>query len=141
MAARAASNALATARAWAAAPEAWPAAALNHRAYGAAAAAIAADAGPRHEPSTNPDATEENDDAAPASSPASPSQAVAAASIGCGPAPAKIRTELISGGNTEKFITLALPQPTCPDRRARDYGPEQPLHRRAQAVSGSGELL
>lgn len=35
---------------------------------------------------------------------ASPSQAVAASSIGPAPAPAKICAELISGGSTKKFM-------------------------------------
>ncbi|CNV06968.1 Uncharacterised protein [Mycobacterium tuberculosis] len=46
-------------------------------AYGAAAAAIAADAGPCHACPVNPVVTEENDDAAVPNSAASPSQAAA----------------------------------------------------------------
>ena len=46
MAASAASNALATARACPAAPEAWAEAAFRNPEYGAAAAVIACDAGP-----------------------------------------------------------------------------------------------
>ncbi len=46
VAATADSKTLTTALAWAAAPEAWVAAALSHPAYGSAADAIAADAGP-----------------------------------------------------------------------------------------------
>lgn len=51
--------------------------------------------------------TEENDAAADPNSEASASQAAAAPNIGAAPAPANIRAELISGANTEKFITTA----------------------------------
>lgn len=53
----------------------------------------------------NCEVTAENEAAAEPKSPASPVQADAAANIGPGPAPANISAELISGGNTEKFIT------------------------------------
>ena len=49
--------------------------------------------------------TDENDDAADPNSEANPSQAAAAFNIGAEPAPENIRAELISGANTEKFIT------------------------------------
>ncbi|EUA10051.1 PPE family domain protein [Mycobacterium kansasii 732] len=48
--------------------------------------------------------TEANDDAAACNSSARRPQAAAASNIGWAPAPAYIRSELISGGNTEKFI-------------------------------------
>lgn len=67
----------------------------------AAAAAIATDDRPCHDPPTSPAVTEPKETAAEANSVASPSQADAAASIGPEPAPAKIKAELISGGNTE----------------------------------------
>ena len=47
---------------------------------------------------------DENDDAADPSSEANRSQAAAAFNIGAEPAPENIRAELVSGGNTEKFI-------------------------------------
>lgn len=49
--------------------------------------------------------TEENDDAADPSSAANASHAAAAPNMGAAPAPANIRAELISGANTEKFMT------------------------------------
>ncbi len=72
---------------------------------------MAADAGPCHTPAANPDVTDPKEPAAPDSSADSPSQAVAAASIGADPAPPNNRAELISGGNTEKLanISTALP--------------------------------
>src|SRR5271166_2347973 len=106
VAACAASNALATARACPAAPDACAAAALSHSVYGAAAAIIAADAAPCHACPASPDVTEPNDEAAPPSSEANPSQAAAASNIGAEPAPANISKELISGGNTIKLITV-----------------------------------
>ncbi len=93
------SNAVAAARAWAAAASACPAAALNHPTYGVAAAAIDSDAGPAHGPLVNPEITDWNDVAAPDRSDANPSQADAAANNGPDPAPANINSELISGGN------------------------------------------
>lgn len=66
---------------------------------------MAADAGPCQDPVANCEVTAENEAAAEPKSPASPVQADAAANIGPGPAPANISAELISGGNTEKFIT------------------------------------
>ncbi len=65
-------------------------------------------AGPCHDPPVSPDVTDENAAAAVLNSSANPSQAAAAASIGPDPVPANIRSELISGGNTEKFITVVL---------------------------------
>src|SRR5258708_3739086 len=104
VAAKADSNSLATAWACVAAPEACVAAALNHPAYGAAAAAMAWDAGPCHPWAANPEVTEENDSAAESSSEASPFQAAAAESIGAEPAPENINHELTSGGNVMKLI-------------------------------------
>lgn len=52
-----------------------------------------------------PVVTEENQAAAESSSPASPSQAAAAANIGSEPAPAYIRAELTSGGSTTNSMT------------------------------------
>ena len=103
------SNADAAARACAAADAACPAAAVNHPTYGAAAAAIDADAGPAHGPDVNPTTTESNDDADADKSCANPSQAVAATCNGPDPAPAKIRAELISGGNHAKSRTITTP--------------------------------
>ncbi|BBX96600.1 hypothetical protein MLAC_18940 [Mycobacterium lacus] len=80
------------------------AAALSHSAYCAAATAIAIDEAPCQAPPVSPDVTDPNDAAAEVSSSARPAQDAAAAAIGSDPAPANIRAELISGGNTEKFI-------------------------------------
>ena len=80
----------------------------SHPTYGAAAPAIATAAGPCHAAPANPDVTDPNDPAAEPNSPANPSQAAAASNIGPGPAPKYIRAELISGGNTRKFITTIL---------------------------------
>src|SRR5262249_29376901 len=115
------SNAVAAARACAADDAAWPAAAVIHATYGAAAAAIAADAGPAHGPAVNPTITESNDAADPCSSVASPSQAVAATCSGPDPAPAKIRAEFISGGNHENSRTITTP--TVQPHR----GPDRPF--------------
>jgi hypothetical protein len=79
------------------------AAALNHPAYGAAAADIATADAPCHDPPTSPDVIDVNDSAAESSSAASSSQAPAAASKGPPPAPELINAELISGGNTKKL--------------------------------------
>jgi len=57
----------------------------------------------------NPEVTDENEFAAESSSEANPSQAAAAASIGPEPAPPCICTEVMSGGNTEKFIAVPIP--------------------------------
>jgi hypothetical protein len=66
--------------------------------------AIAAAAAPCHPWPVSPEVTDPNELAADCNSAASPSQAVAAASIGADPGPEYIRSELISGGNIEKFI-------------------------------------
>lgn len=100
----AASKALTTARACEAAAVACAAAEFSHPVYGAAAAAIAADAWPCQASPANPDVTDPNDDAAVPSSEANPSQADAASSIGADPAPTNSSKELISGGNTMKLI-------------------------------------
>jgi hypothetical protein len=89
---------------------AWAAAAVIHAAYGAAAAAIAADDGPCQEPIT-PETTPPKDAAVEFNPVAKLSQAAAAASIGPAPGPAYIRAELISGGNSPKSITT----PPCWD--------------------------
>ncbi|SOJ52431.1 hypothetical protein MSIMFB_00002 [Mycobacterium simulans] len=96
----AASNAAAATLACPAAACAWAAVALSHPAYGAAAAAIATDDAPCHDPPSKPEVTDPNEAAADPSSAARPSHAVAAANNGPGPAPPYISTELISGGNT-----------------------------------------
>ncbi|SON58594.1 hypothetical protein MSIMFI_00072 [Mycobacterium simulans] len=57
--------------------------------------------------------TDPNEDAAAFNSLATPFHAAAAANIGSDPGPVRIRTELISGGNTKKLIRLvrsALPR-------------------------------
>lgn len=100
--ASASSNAPAAARACRAASSAWAPAAVNQLAYGPAAFAIAADAGPCQAPPANSDVTDPNDDAAACNSSANPSQAPAAANSGRDPAPRYIRSELVSGGNHEK---------------------------------------
>ena len=76
----------------------WPAAALSHAVYGAAASAIAAAAGPSHVPPDKFEVTEPNESAAARNSPANPLQADEAASMGADPAPACISAELTSGG-------------------------------------------
>ena len=118
VAATADSNAVAAARACPAANSACPAAALNHPTYGIAAAAIDTDAGPIHCPLANPAITDANDDADACKSDANPSQAIAAINNGPDPAPAKIRAELISGGNHEKSraitTSIQLIAPTSP---------------------------
>ncbi|BBX72945.1 hypothetical protein MSHI_08510 [Mycobacterium shinjukuense] len=103
------SKAVAAARAWLAANSDCPAAALNQPTYGAAAAAIATDDGPAHGPLVNPAITESNDAADARKSDASPSHAAAADNNGPGPAPAKIRAELISGGNQANSGIIATP--------------------------------
>ncbi|VBA60908.1 hypothetical protein LAUMK41_04285 [Mycobacterium attenuatum] len=126
VAANADSNAVAAATADAAAVAACTAAALNHPTYGAAAAAIDTDAGPAHGPPVNPATTASNDDADPANSAANPSHADAAANNGPAPAPAKIRAELISGGNHANSGIISNPKPT-----SRTNGTDnQPTHGR-----------
>lgn len=99
MAANADSKAATTAAAWAAASSEWLAAVASHAVYGAAAADIAAAAGPCHVAPAKPEVTDPNELAAERSSLANPVQAVAAASIGPDPAPVSISAELTSGGN------------------------------------------
>jgi hypothetical protein len=65
--------------------------------------------------------TELNEAAAEANSPARPSQP-AASSIGADPAPANIRIELISGGNTKKLIPHLF-HPLVVERRAVQADP------------------
>nr|VTP03743.1 hypothetical protein BIN_B_05240 [Mycobacterium riyadhense] len=96
--------------AWVAAPAARAAAALSHPAYGAAAVIIACEAGPCQAWLANADVIEANESAAEPNSAANPSHPRAACSIGADPAPVNIRNELISGGNTEKFITTTPSQ-------------------------------
>src|SRR6185312_16320697 len=69
---------------------------------------MAAAAAPCHAASVSPDVTDPNELAAVPSSPANPSQAAAADSIGPAPAPRWISAELTSGGNTKKFMTPRL---------------------------------
>ena len=61
--------------------------------------------------------TDPKDEAAESNSPANPSQAAAASSIGTGPAPRYIRAELISGGNTKKLMGHALSEPLVEEAR------------------------
>ncbi|BDB41689.1 hypothetical protein Mkiyose1665_44150 [Mycobacterium kiyosense] len=107
----AASNDVAAARACKAAAVACAAAALNQPTYGVAAATIAADAGPAHGPPANAVITESNELADPYRSAARLSQAAAATCNGPEPAPAKIRAELISGGNHAKSKIIYNPNP------------------------------
>jgi hypothetical protein len=102
----AASNAPTTARACPAADSAEAAAALNHPAYGAAAAAIDAADAPCHGPPANPEVTDVNDAAVDPSSADNPSHATAASSKGPDPAPASINAELTSGGRTRKLTAI-----------------------------------
>jgi hypothetical protein len=67
------------------------------------------DAGPAHGPLAKPRITESKDDADAAKSAARLSQAAAAMCSGPEPAPAKIRAELISGGNHAKSKIIASP--------------------------------
>jgi hypothetical protein len=69
---------------------------------------MAVAAGPCQDSPASPDVTVVNEDDADDNPAASPFQAVAASSIGADPAPANIRNELISGGNTRKLIGLTL---------------------------------
>ena len=98
VAARAASNTLATARACPAAPELGP----RPRSENPHTGRPRPPSPPTPDPATpgpaNPEVTDENDDAADPNSEANPSQAAAASSIGAEPAPVNISTELISGG-------------------------------------------
>ncbi|VAZ84323.1 hypothetical protein LAUMK4_03090 [Mycobacterium persicum] len=105
MAARAASNAAAANRAWAAACSACSAAAFNQPTWVAAASAIVAAAGPCHDEPARPKVSDENANADEPSSAANRCHAAAVASIGAEPAPANIRAELCSGGNPAKSIT------------------------------------
>ncbi|BBZ52534.1 hypothetical protein MHEI_42510 [Mycobacterium heidelbergense] len=73
-----------------------------HDRYGATAAAIVMDDGPTHGPAVSSDTAVRYEPAAKFSSAASPSQAAAADTSGPDPAPAYIRPELTSGGNTPK---------------------------------------
>src|SRR4051794_11700380 len=68
-----------------------------------------AEAGPAHGPPAKPVITESNDDADAAKPAARPPQAAAAIYSGPDPAPAKIRAELISGGNHAKSRIIATP--------------------------------
>ena len=86
--------------------------ALIHAVYGAAAAAIVAEAGPRHS-TVNPETTEEYDAAVECNSAAKSSQAAAATSIGPDPGPVYTRAELISGGNIPKSIVKTTPPYLC----------------------------
>ncbi|GFG92439.1 hypothetical protein MBOU_44810 [Mycobacterium bourgelatii] len=109
---RADSNADTTTRACDAASSAAIPAALNHAAYGEAAAAIAPDAGPCQAPLTKPEVTDSKNDDAELNSAARPSHADATAVIGAEPAPSSKFRELISGGKVRKltgsilFLTL-----------------------------------
>jgi hypothetical protein len=70
--------------------------------YGATAAAIVVDDGPTHGPPVSSETVARYELAVKSRSAAKPSHAAAAATSGPDPAPAYIRPELISGGNTPK---------------------------------------
>jgi len=95
---------------------------LSQLAYGAAAAAIAADAGPCQAWPVSPAVTDSNESAAEPNSSANPSQAAAAYNIGAEPAPENISNELISGGNIGKFamVDLLPLSPPLPKRSVPD---------------------
>src|SRR5437868_982398 len=95
LAANATSYAAAAASAWMAVSSAWSAVVLIHATYGAAAAAIAADAGPYHAWLVNSESTELEPSAVARNSAASPCQADAAANMGPAPTPEYMRPELI----------------------------------------------
>ena len=78
-----------------------------HATYGAADAAIVTDDGPSHDWPVSSETTARYDVAAEPNSAANPSQAAAAATIGPEPAPAYIRPEFTSGGNTPKSTTTS----------------------------------
>ena len=105
--ANAASYADAAALACVAVCSACAAAVVIHSTYGAAAAAIEAEDGPSHGPPLSSEITVPYEAAVDWSSAASPSQAVAADSIGPEPGPAYILPELTSGGNIAKFIAVS----------------------------------
>jgi hypothetical protein len=88
-----------------------------HPTYGTAAAAIAADAGPCHSSSVNPDNTALYDNAVDRNSAATDFHADAATSKGPEPAPEYIRAELTSGGNTPKSTTALIPPYLQPSSR------------------------
>jgi hypothetical protein len=79
-----------------------------HATNGAAAAAIAAEAGPCHSSSVNPDNTASYDNAVDRNSAANDFHADAATNNGPEPAPEYIRAELTSGGNTPKSNTALI---------------------------------
>jgi hypothetical protein len=82
---------------------------------------MAVDAGPCQVPATKPEVIDEKDCAADPNSAAKPSHADAAANIGAEPAPAYIKSELISGGNTKKLI----PRASFPAKRHKPGGRSQ----------------
>src|SRR6201999_3891991 len=93
----AASYALAAALAWSAACSACAAVAFIHDTYGVAAAAMDAEAGPRHGPLVRPEMTDPYSPAAEDTSAARLSQFAAALIMGPEPGPAYISPELTSG--------------------------------------------
>jgi hypothetical protein len=82
-----------------------------HATYGAAADAIAADAGPCHSSSVNRDNTAPYDNAADRNSAANDFHADAATNKGPEPAPEYIRAELTSGAKPPKSNTALIPYP------------------------------
>jgi hypothetical protein len=99
--------------AWAPACSACAAMAPSHATWGAAEAAIDADAGPCHAPPVSPEITDAWSAAVEYSSAASLSQTAAAACIDPGPGPAYIRPELISGDSSAKSIAITPAQPAA----------------------------
>jgi hypothetical protein len=69
---------------------------------------MAVAAAPCQDSPASPEVTVVKEDAADDNSKVSLCHAVAACNIGADPAPANIRNELISGGNTRKLTALAL---------------------------------
>src|ERR1700744_1232640 len=111
VAANAASKAVAAASACVAVRSAGAAVSLIPATYGAAAAVIAADAGPRHSSPVSAETVEPYDSAAERNSAANAFQAEAAASSGRDPAPEYMRAELISGGSIPKSSVANIVSP------------------------------
>jgi hypothetical protein len=85
----------------------------------------------------SPESTELNEDADADKSDANPSQADAAVNNDPDPAPAKIRAELISGGNQEKLRTIA-PSQIRPHQRLRQPRTSTSTHRNDMRVATAG---
>src|ERR1700742_2447866 len=104
----AASYALAAALAWSAACSACAAVAFIQGTYCAAAAAMAAEGGPRHGPLGRPESADPKSPAGENPSGARLSHDAASAIIGPEPGPVYISPELTSGGNVAKSIANPL---------------------------------